>query len=87
MTHPFLPSSLPLLLFPPSLPLLLFPGANAIVMAYRRALMINDQHKLTEMATHMVTKTLDVAQAVHSTVKQVKTTDLRPLTPQTFVPF
>ena len=48
-----------------------FPGANAIVMAYRRALMINDQHKITERAAHMVTKTLDVAQAVHSTVHTV----------------
>jgi hypothetical protein len=45
-------------------------GANAIVLAWRKALAINEQHKITEIATQVVTKTLDTVHTVTTTVKQ-----------------
>ena len=45
-------------------------GANAIVLAWRKALAINEQHKITEIAAQVVSKTIDTVHTVTATVKQ-----------------
>ena len=44
-------------------------GANTIVMAWRKALALNEQHKITQIATNVVTKTIDTYNNVTTTVK------------------
>ena len=44
-------------------------GANTIVAAWRKAVAINEQHKITQMATNVVAKTIDTYNTVSTTVK------------------